>query len=444
MIDPVNPIITLRIKNFDETFQNTTTEKVFINYEDGFDNETKERLDNIILRVYSEDHLSVIPACSCGTTKGAYYVGETASCCGTFVSSSIDDTVSFLLWLKQPQEVERFISPMIMINLLARYKITKPSVRLVEYIMQPNYRIDRKQPRKNIAQLDKLDLLLANHGIKRGYNSFVQNFYQIIQLLEDEFVKKKPSKQTNSDNFMKFLKENEANIFSHYLPFPNRVIFTMESNELGKYLDKSLLSPINVIHRLTGIDLYTRTSKVKQSKVASSLVDLADFYLGYLQTVIFKKEGLIRQQISSSRSHFTARAVITSIYGPHKYDDLYIPWSVACSLLREHILNRLYLKGYTFKTAVAFLQYHNRKYHPLLDEIFLEILTAGSDESGFGLPAMFNRNPSLHRGSIQRVRISKIKTDVEDTTFSISPMQAPAFNGDFDGRPHCRQVNKLP
>ena len=418
--------VTLKLINFDTIFHRIKSQKILINHEDIFNTENKEKLDSIILKNYSEDNLSIIPSCNCGELKGAYYIGEVCHKCGTHVASNLDDNIAFLLWAAKPQEVEYFISPQMLSILLNRYKITKPNVPLVKYIMLPNFKFDKRTQKKNIGQLEKLDFLLANNNIKRGYNSFIQNFFKIIEILETEFVKEKP----NPDfNFYEFLVRNKDNIFSNYLPFPNRIIFAMESNELGKFIDKSLLNPINVIRRLTGIDLYTKPSAVKQAKVANSLIDLAEFYASYMKFVMFNKPGLNRQHIASTRSHFTARAVISSIYGPHQYDEIHIPWSIACTLLREHLLNRLYVRKFTYKQADSFLQYHNRIYHPLLDEIFKEIIAAG----GGGLQCLFNRNPSLHRGSIQTVRITRVKTDTGDNTISMSYLIGPSFNSDYDG-----------
>lgn len=418
--------VTLRLVNFDSIYNRIKSPKILINHEDIFNTENKEKLDSIILKNYSEDNLSIIPSCNCGDLKGAYYIGEICHKCGTHVSSNLDDNISFLLWAQKPQEVEYFISPQVLNILLNRYKITKPNVQLIKYIMLPNFKFDKRVQKKNIHLLEKLDFLLANNNIKRGYNSFIQNFFKIIEILETEFIKEKP----NVDfNFYEFLVRNKDRIFSNYLPFPNRIIFATESNELGKFIDKSLLNPINVIRRLTGIDLYTKPSAVKQAKVANSLIDLSEFYASYMKNVMFSKPGLNRQHIASTRCHFTARAVISSISGPHDYDEIHIPWSIACTLLREHILNRLYVRKYTYKQATNFLQYHNKIYHPVLDEIFKEIIFASQG----GLKCLFNRNPSLHRGSIQTVRITRVKTDTGDNTISMSYLIGPSFNSDYDG-----------
>lgn len=423
--------LTLKLVNFDELYTKLTTDKILVNTLDVFNSENKELIDQYIMKNYSEDNLSIIPSCQCGALKGAYYVGDVCHTCKTTVTSTTDDNISFLLWLEAPKEVEYFISPIVMAILLNRYKITKPNVPLIKYIMLPNYVIDRKQQKKNLPMLERLDFLLQANNIKKGYNSFIQNFFKIIEILEAEFVKEK---QSEKQVFIDFLTQNRHNLFSRFLPFPNKIMFAMDSNELGKFIDKALLNPINVIRRVTGIDLYTKPSAVKQAKVAKSVIELSEFYSAYMKNNFFSKPGLIRQNISSTRSHFTGRAVITSIPGPHMYDELHLPWSLACSLFREHILNRLAARGYGYKQRVGFLMFHNRLYHPLLDEIFQEIIAA----SGSGIRAMFNRNPSLHRGSIQTVRITRIKTNVNDTTFSMSYLIAPAFNADYDGRLHCR------
>ena len=417
--------ITFRFKNYDDIYHRLKTEKILINHEDIFDAENKEKLDAIILKNYSEDNLSIIPSCNCGELKGGYYIGNLCHKCNTHVVSSIDDDVAFLLWLEKPMEVERFISPIVLSILLARYKITKPNVQLIRYIMVPTYQPDRRQQKKNMEQLDKLNFLLEQNGIKRGYNSFIQNFFKIIEILETEFLRRK-----EEYNFYEFLWNNKDLIFSNYLPFPNRIIFAMESNELGKFIDKNLLNPINVIRRLTGIDLHTKPSVTKQRRVATSLIDLADFYVPYMKNVVFNKQGLIRQHISSTRSHFTMRAVITNIPGYHQSNEIYLPWSAACSLFREHILNQLYKNGMNYKQASNFLQFHNRIFHPLLDNIFKLILQNR-------VKCFLNRNPSLHRGSIQTVVITKIKSDPLDTSISMSDLIAPNFNADYDGKQHC-------
>ena len=157
--------VTLKLINFDTIFHRIKSQKILINHEDIFNTENKEKLDSIILKNYSEDNLSIIPSCNCGELKGAYYIGEVCHKCGTHVASNLDDNIAFLLWAAKPQEVEYFISPQMLSILLNRYKITKPNVPLVKYIMLPNFKFDKRTQKKNIGQLEKLDFLLTNNNI---------------------------------------------------------------------------------------------------------------------------------------------------------------------------------------------------------------------------------------------------------------------------------------
>lgn len=409
----------------DDIFQRLTSEKVLLNHQDILNSESKAVLDQLIMKNYSDDNLSLIPSCSCGEITGTYYVGETCGTCKTIVTSGVDDDISFLLWCQRPQGVEKFINPVVLNILVERYKITKPNVSLVKYIMLPNLPIDHQQ-RKNKPLLESLDFILQSKGIKRGYNSFIQNFFEIVEMLEFTFGK---AKKVEKEEFVAWIKSLDGVLFNEYLPFPNRIVFAIDSNELGDFIDKSLLDPINSMRRLTGIDLYTKPPAVKQNKVAKSLIEMGSFYFTYMHQSFFIKPALIRKHISSSRSHFTLRTVITSIPGPHIYDEIYLPWSLSCTLFREHILGQLRKKGWSYKKAVNHLLFHNKIFCPIINEIFADILACSQD----GIKSILNRNPSLHRGSVQAVRVTRFKTDPDDNTISMSYLIAKSFNADYDG-----------
>ena len=172
--------VTLSLINYDDIYATSKTEKILINYIDVFNKETKEKLDDLIVKNYTEDNLSLIPTCRCGELKGVYYIGQTCHKCNTTVVSAEDNMISFLLWAKAPQGVQKFINLIILQVLLNRYKLNKPKVSLVEYIINSSYKFDKKQNLKNYNQIEKLDYLLREHNIKRGYNSFIENFFRIV------------------------------------------------------------------------------------------------------------------------------------------------------------------------------------------------------------------------------------------------------------------------
>ena len=56
----------LKTKSYDQLYHRLTSDKILINGIDIFNTETKDVLDSIILKNYSEDNLSLLPSCQCG------------------------------------------------------------------------------------------------------------------------------------------------------------------------------------------------------------------------------------------------------------------------------------------------------------------------------------------------------------------------------------------
>ena len=62
-----------------------------------------------------------------------------------------------------------------------------------------------------------------------------------------------------------------------------------------------------------------------------------------------------------------------------------------------------------------------------MDNIFKELI---SESKYGGIPVTHGRNPSLARGSIQLLRITQVKTNLEDPTISFSILITPPMNAD--------------
>jgi hypothetical protein len=86
-----------------------------------------------------------------------------------------------------------------------------------------------------------------------------------------------------------------------------------------------------------------------------------------------------------------------------------------------------------YSDALTFLVEHQHVYHPTIREVFDDLLRLGSRGGRFGINVLFNRNPSLARGSIQHHRITMIKSNVEDNTIGLSQMAMRSYNADLDG-----------
>ena len=417
--------IALELLQYDKLYHSLKTEKFSINGVDYFNADGAKLINSSLMRNYTGDNISVVPQCNCGDTKGAYYLGMTCSNCLTTVKNNAEDNVSFVLWCKQPIGVNKFFNPFILGIMLDRYKISKPTLSFIQYMMNAGFKIDKKQQKTNLGTLDRLITIFESYGIQRGYNSFTENLIPIVEILEKEVIKAKKA----DPEFIDFLYNNKDDLFSEYLPFPNSVLLSTEQTELGKFMDKSVIPCIDTVRSLTGIDLQYRKPIVKQNKVANALITLSRFYKSYFKDTVFSKPGLIRQHISSTRNNFTARAVVTSIQGRHRYNDFVLPWAVGVQLFREMLLNKLDKRGWLYKDASELLRRYTRVYNPLLDEIFKEIIS----ETLNGIDLLVCRNPSLHRGSILHLKCPRVKTDANDNTVEIADEVLKLLNCDYDG-----------
>ncbi|MNI36948.1 RNA polymerase Rpb1, domain 2 [compost metagenome] len=87
-------------------------------------------------------------------------------------------------------------------------------------------------------------------------------------------------------------------------------------------------------------------------------------------------------------------------------------------------------RGFTPNEANKFLYENTLRYHPLLDELFQELINESPRK---GIPVIFQRNPTLTRLSAQRLYIRRIKKDPRINTISPSVNILSGMNADFDG-----------
>jgi hypothetical protein len=128
------------------------------------------------------------------------------------------------------------------------------------------------------------------------------------------------------------------------------------------------------------------------------------------------------------------RCVIGPIIGPHKSDELHLPWAPSVQIFKLHITNKLLKRGsdpvygrWTPKSIARFIDSYTNRYHPILDEIFEELI---AEAAHGGIKCIFNRPPSLEKGSIQCLRVTKIKKDPRIKTISMPINITNPFNAD--------------
>lgn len=361
----------------------------------------------MIYTKYATDLLSNLPTCECGEIVGEHNVGVKCLNCNTEVASPLEQDLEPLLWMRAPNGVKALINPTVWTMLSEKF--TRSGFDIVRWLTETTYKPAVRTPA----------IMEAVHALKidRGYNNFVENFDAIIAALFE--LKGFKARKGEDDELQILLREYRHCVFSKYLPLPNRLLLVVEDTNVGTYVDPTVVGAVDAIQTIRGLDtpLATYSVRTKENRTIKTIAHLAEFYDNLNRATLAKKEGIFRKHVYGTRSHFSFRAVISSITDRHEYDELHIPWGIGVSALRLHLMNKLLRRGYTPNSAMSFLNEHAQKYHPLLDELFKLLI----EECPYkGIPVVFQRNPSLERGSAQRMFVTKVKTDVNIPTVSLS------------------------
>lgn len=400
--------IFIELENFSQAFLKASIEPIIINDLSCASEDDRLYIDQLISVKYDKtDLFSNEPRCECGDLQGGYQMGVICGNCQKPVSEVFDQQLEPLVWIRAPKGVERLINPLVWTMICKKF--SKSNFNFIEWICNTDYHPTSSKP----VELGELSFL----GIERGYNNFVKNFDKYITILAG--LKRFRPKKGEDDQVLQLLREQRECVFSQYLPLPNKTLMVVEDTKVGQFVDPLVTGAIDAIRTISSIDspLANFTLRQKENRTAKTISMLADFYHSAYSEIFSQKNGLFRKHIFGTRNHFSARAVITSNTKAHRYDELHIAWGHGVTMLRMHLTNKLLRRGYTPNQIAGLLQENTVKYNHLIDELFHELIDESPDK---GLPCIFSRNPSLARGSTQRMFITKVKTDVEDPTITLS------------------------
>jgi hypothetical protein len=408
--------IYLQTADMDKVIGRLGVVPIFLNDLDATTEAGRQHITNLTRTSYDGETLDILPQCDYGCTSGARYLHSRCKHCGTIVTTPTERPIESTVWIRPPRGVKALMVPNVWTML--RGAFGPKDFSILEWICVPNYVVPPH--RSGIAER------LKSLGVRRGWNYFHDNFDWIMQTLIDN--KFSPTKQVR-ENTVQFLRENRHLIFTKYLPIPNKIAFITEKTPLGVYADGGMVSGQDAINTITSVDESEGgdSQLVKENKTVKTIIQLAAYYDRQTKFVLGKKEGWFRKQVFGTRVGYGGRAVITSLSGDHKYDELHLPWTFSIAMLKVHITSKLLARGWTPIEIEEYLIKKARTYDPFLDSIFDELIK----ESPFGgLPVTLQRNPTLHRGSIQMFRVTHIKKDPLINTISMSVLCLKAPNAD--------------
>lgn len=412
-----------KLADLDKVFNQLPVQPMIINDISIYSEEDKEAIKKKIFTKYDTDVMSVVPRCGCDgidSLSGEFNRGRVCKNCGQAVVSPSEQDLAPILWMRAPTGVQKLVNPYVWGILSATF--TASGFDLIRWICDTSYTSNNKTPIE-VSQLEDL-------GVMNGFNNFIQNFDKYIEIL---FSLRRFRKHARKEDILRFLKENRNKIFCDYIPLPNKSLLVIEDTTVGRILDTIIVNAVDAILMFAGIDtnhnnLTVRKKENRSVKVLSALAN--DFYAKYYKNNLGTKPGIIRKHIMGTRAFWSFRAVISSITQPHKYEKLSVPWGVGVGALFYHLLNKLTARGWHGNEACAFLSAHAQKYHPLIDQMFDEIIAENPEG---GVPCVFCRNPSLMRGSIQKFHITKFHKDPTIPTIMLSSLCVVGLNADFDG-----------
>lgn len=398
-------------------------------------------LNSLLYTRYQGDVMNSIPTCSCGDLTGGYNKGLICEKCNTKCLDILDKPIESELWLYTPEGIDKFISPGVWINLSRM--LTKSSWNLLEWFVNPSYpdpdmtkdvgkiihgfnleqkhrnlnffykhydellrkyvtlTMLRKKPR-NVPNMDDVEVARVYQDLSNGVIDGVW------VLLNTPLGLKHPAERKLSMFIEKYCKQPNR-MFTKYLPLPSGLGVILETNNTGTWMDVTLTAAADAMYAVTqmSMSLTPKRMYVKNKRSVVCTKKLAEYSKSFLNNTAGGKEGEFRRHVFGGRLTFSMRCVIVSSNEGMPHDGLILPWGPSVQFFKMDILNKLHRRGYTPRRAMRLVDDYTNQYHPLIDEIFEELLA----ESEGGIWVTFQRPPSLKKGSMDLERVMGINKD---------------------------------
>lgn len=438
----------LEIPDFDRDFSQLETPPKIINEVQAFTKEAREELRNQLVKTYTSDTLEAIPSCQCGRLKGGEYLAdpilgtEARVCgkCGTEVIAITERLIEPSYWVSLPPGIKAFIIPSLWGTLTNLF--SSKAFCPLTWLIDPKYKFKTTAAHKRNVKEEAL----KQYNFTRGFNSFIDNFDDIIDvLLTDQNLKPKSVQVTNLMRL--YVKENRHKFFPKHIPLPTSLAFIKEAVAVGTYIDQTVTMALDAIETVIG--MYRPGNTLKPAAIerrTGTLIKQLDKYYNTVWKDNFQsKPGLLRKHGFGGRPDWSYRAVISSIHGVHDYREMHLPWALAVTVFSVHISSKLLDRGMSFMEVTELIRSHTYTYSHLLDEVMNEILFENVRkpdpvteycvqpiEPCQGFPTIFQRNPTLIKQAAQTLYITKIKRpETNDLTISLSTLVLAGPNADL-------------
>lgn len=363
-----------------------------------------------------------IARCQCGETEGNNKIGMSCPICHSRVERASlldDDHLLFRNWLEAPQDLKHgWLTPKIYLN-------------LAHWL---SYGKDKKNYLDDILDVDTPIPFELQDVVKgKGFTYLAENFDRLMSyfMYDHPIISKKP----DTTSIRMCIQMYRDRIFCHYIPILNSAIspiLTTDTSGRGRrrYSDVTSDHVLQACISLSSLAFSPPKRKNRQLVVERTAYKAFKDIVAYVEEAtkkyISKKKAIPRTHIFGSRFHWSFRSVITPITEYHWYYELHVPWKMAVNTLRVHLHGLLTSKhGHTMNEAFTRVRNALQKVDPLIKEIIDTMIA----ESPFpGLPCLWDRPPSIRDGSVMLKYWTKIKTDLNDSSVSITAIDVALPN----------------
>lgn len=354
-------------------------------------------------------------------------------------SNPIEQAVEIDYWMRTPDTVDWFMTPIIRIMLEDKTRFKDRSsgtyISTLSYFCDPTYRL----PAGYVP--DKRFKRLLDEGIPRGINEFYHHFDTFIEIWFG--IKSKRGGYTRfSEPVYDLIQKYRDRVFVKHLPMYTRHAFVIESSDSYESMDKSVVYlALDAVFTITSLDMEIRelTPKKLQGKAWKVNTLMCESVEAYLRHLFLKKEGLLRKSNCGTPASFNTRCVIASNQERnHNYETIKLPWGVAMVLFAQEIggiLVREY--GWTANQVFHMRALFAKKYDDFIYSLLMKFLRDHPDGGKWGV---LHRPPTLERGSHQMVLADDVIKDPRILVIFMSNLITKAFNADFDGDELCWSV----
>lgn len=352
--------------------------------------------------------------CQCKVTTAV--TGQTCPKCGVKITSSSMRRTQFAV-IEVPTKL---VNPVVMEIFFSSPKLKQ----IVNKVLNLRSAVYVNGNDFTLLPLDSKTFEIVN---KENIENFSEDnvFYGLDALYEIACRIVSDKKQTSKSKLLGFLKDmiEKEWFFTKYIvvipPDLRPALITQKVVRVNDDINSIYLSILLMLEKkpLLAGDIFKHKFECELQLLANQL-----------NTDVFKalsgKEGLIRGKMSGKRIDYSARSVI--VINPNlPITHIGVSRLILLQLFKLEIAKELIKEGkfISFKTAFDYLQKQ-------FDEMKIDVdVRYHIDRIATDRFIIFNRQPTLHKGSMFAAKIKPTDGNV----IELSPLHCPPLNADFDG-----------